>query len=183
LKIDKRLLAVAGTAALIGFMFSIRLRPPGPPVHPAPERKAMPLFIFPSLAGVPWSLSEQRGRIVLVNFWATWCPPCREETPDLVRLYARYRQHGVEFAGITTDEDPASVVPRFLAQYGVTWPILVPPPEAALTQAVEVLPTTFLIDRNGRIARTWTGAVREKALARAMDALLAEGQAGGGPAR
>ena len=174
MKINRNLAAVLLAAALIAVVFSLDLAPPGPAVRPAAERKAMPHFTYPSLAGVPWSLSEHRGRIVLVNFWATWCPPCREETPDLVRLYERYKDRGVEFAGITTDENPASVVPEFLDDYRVTYPILVPAPESALAQAIEALPTTFLVDRDGRIARTWNGMAREKQIARALDALLAE---------
>jgi thiol-disulfide isomerase/thioredoxin len=136
----------------------------------------MPAFTFPTLGGVPWSLSEHRGQIVLVNFWATWCAPCIEETPDLVRLYERYRSRGVEFAGIATDEDPAAVVPKFLAAFHVTWPILIPPLESALAQAIEVLPTTFLVDPAGNIARTWTGLADEDEVSRALDALLSESQ-------
>jgi thiol-disulfide isomerase/thioredoxin len=174
MKFDSRFAAVAGAAAVLAILSTVRLSTWGPPVQPAAERRNMPAFTFPTLAGVPWSLSEQRGRIVLVNFWATWCAPCREETPDLVRLYERYRQRGVEFAGVAADEDPVSVVPEFLDDFQVTWPILIPPAESALAQAVEVLPTTFLVDAEGRIARTWTGIAREGDVARAIDALLTE---------
>lgn len=136
----------------------------------------MPNFTFPSLADVPWSLSDQRGTIVFVNFWATWCPPCREETPGFVRLYKRF--HGrVEFAGISTDDDVREAVPPFAKQYGVVYPQLVPKPDAQILHAVEVLPTSFLVDAQGRIARTWTGMVPERDLEAAIEALLAEQKA------
>jgi peroxiredoxin len=143
----------------------------------------MPEFTFPTLDGAPWSLSDHRGRIVLVNFWATWCAPCREETPDFVQLYQKFRSRGVEFVGIATDDDPASVVPEFLDDYRVTWPILIPPVESALAQAIDVLPTTFLLDQEGRIARTWAGIARRDDVARAIEALLAEPQSPEGQTR
>jgi cytochrome c biogenesis protein CcmG/thiol:disulfide interchange protein DsbE len=143
-------------------------------IQPPEQRKAMPRFSYPTLAGESWSLEDRKGRIVLVNFWATWCGPCREETPDLVRVHARYRERGFEIAGISMDEDPAKVAPAFLKQYRVTYPVLVPPVQDTLANAIQSLPTSFLVDRSGKVARTWVGAVREKTLSTALDQLLAE---------
>jgi len=111
---------------------------------------------------------------VLLNFWATWCGPCREETPHLVRVYARYRDQGVEFAGVSMDEDPESAAPAFVKQYRMNYPVLVPPVESALTAAIQNLPTSFLIDTTGKIARTWVGTVRETDLSAAIEKLLLE---------
>jgi cytochrome c biogenesis protein CcmG, thiol:disulfide interchange protein DsbE len=138
------------------------------------KRKPMPRFSYPTLTGDKWSLEEHRGRIVLVNFWATWCGPCREETPDLVRVYDRYRARGVEIAGVSLDEDPARAAPPFVKQFRVSYPILVPPVESPLAAAIQTLPTSFLVDTQGRIARTWIGAVSEKTLTSAIDQLLGE---------
>ena len=138
------------------------------------KRKPMPQFSYPTLAGEQWSLQENKGRIVLVNFWATWCGPCREETPALVRVYKRYRDKGFEIAGVSMDEDPAKVAPGFAKLYKVDYPILVPPITSALAQAIENLPTSFLVDRSGRIARTWVGAVREQDITGAVEKLLVE---------
>ena len=170
----ERALMVGLTAAAIGLLFAWQLRPPVPSVHPPEQRKSMPDFTYPSLAKVPWTLKEHQGKVVFVNFWATWCAPCREETPDLVRVHQRYRQRGVEFAGVSMDDDPAAVAPRFARRYNIEYPILVAPPDSLLTQAIETIPTSFLIDRRGKIARTWMGIVREKELAAAIEALLAE---------
>lgn len=170
----ERALMIALTACALGLVFAWQIRPPRPSVHPVESRKAMPNFTFDSLAKVPWSLNEHKGKVVFVNFWATWCPPCREEMPDLVRVHERYRGRGVEFAGVSMDDDPFEVAPPFLKRYDVQYPILVAPPDSLLAQAVESLPTSFLIDRNGKVARTWIGIVREEELAAAIDALLSE---------
>ena len=170
----ERALMIGLTAAAIGLVFAWQIRPASTPVQPVEKRKAMPVFTYPSLAQVPWSLEEQKGKVVLINFWATWCPPCRDEMPDLVRVHERYRSRGVEFAGVSMDEDPMQVAPPFLKRYNVQYPILVAPPDSLLAQAVESLPTSFLIDKRGKVARTWIGIVRERELTAAIEALLAE---------
>lgn len=175
------LLALA--VALI--LWPVWFRREGVTLQDRAKRKPMPKFSYPMLSGGTWSLEEQKGKIVLVNFWASWCGPCRDETPDLVRVYSRYRERGVEFAGISMDDDPATAAPPFVKRYRVNYPILVPPVESALTNAIRSLPTSFLVDRSGNIARTWTGAVSEKTLSRAIEQLLTEGNrpSGGAPAQ
>jgi thiol-disulfide isomerase/thioredoxin len=138
------------------------------------QRKTMPRFSYPTLEGDTWSLESHKGKIVLVNFWATWCGPCREETPDLIRVYSRYRDKGVEVAGVSMDENAVKVAPGFVKQYRVPYPILIPPVESALIAAIQNLPTSFLVDPEGRIARTWVGALRENDLTSAIDQLLSE---------
>ena len=166
------LLAIA--VALILWPVWFRSNDDGP-LQPVEKRKTMPRFSYPTLAGgEQFSLEEHRGKIVFVNFWATWCGPCREETPDLVRVYNRYRTRGVEFAAISMDEDPERAAPPFVKQYRVNYPVLIPPVESALTNAIQSLPTSFLVDASGKIARTWVGAVREKTLTNALDQLLGE---------
>lgn len=147
----------------------------GGEVQEPAKRKPMPRFSYPTLAGNTWSLEEHRGKVVFVNFWATWCGPCREETPDLVRVYEAYRDKGVEFAAISMDEDPEEAAPGFIQQYRVNYPVLVPPVDAVLTNAIQSIPTSFLVDASGKIARTWVGAVAEDDLSSAIDKVLAEG--------
>ena len=90
-------------------------------VAPASERKATANFTLQDIDGKRWNLAEQRGRVVLVNYWATWCPPCRQETPGLVRLAIEYRGKGVEVAGISLDED-LTAVREFVAEYRISYP-------------------------------------------------------------
>ncbi len=164
---------VAGAAVLLGFLLFPdsarsfeRLRHTG-------DRRTLNLDL-PILEGGEWSLAQQRGSVVLVNFWATWCPPCRMETPGLVDIAKRYAGRGVKVVGISMDDAPHRDVPPFVSRFGIPYPILVPSPNSALASSIDSLPTSFLIDRNGRVARTYYGAVDEQTLAHDIDALLSE---------
>jgi thiol-disulfide isomerase/thioredoxin len=138
------------------------------------ERKAMPQIELSDLKGAPWRLSDHRGEIVLVNFWATWCTPCRMETPDLVRVAQQYGSRGVAFVGVSMDDQPKSAAPAFVSHYRIPYPVLVPDSGFTLGNAIENLPTTLLVDRNGRLAKAYTGAVTADRLRSDLDHLLAE---------
>jgi cytochrome c biogenesis protein CcmG/thiol:disulfide interchange protein DsbE len=131
-------------------------------------------FRLNDLAGSRWQLSDRRGKVVLVNFWATWCPPCREETPGLVRLYRDYRPRGVEMVGIAMDDDPHQAVPPFLQRFHVPYPVLVPDLSFDLANQIESLPTTLLIDRQGRVAKVYVGAIPQSEVEDELDVLLKE---------
>lgn len=147
--------------------------PPGS-VKPAAVRKAMPDFALRDLGGAAWQLSAHRGDVVLVNFWATWCSPCREETPGLIRIAHRYGAKGVSVAGISMDEGGAGPVRKFLKDFGVDYPVMMPDSSFLLANEIDNLPTTFLIDRRGRIAKTYVGGVRESVFRADIERLLAE---------
>ncbi len=125
------------------------------------------------LDGGSWRLADHRGRVVLVNFWASWCPPCREETPGFVRLAAEYRDRGLDVAGVTMDDSDAPVR-QFVRSYRVPYPVLLPPANSPLLAAIDSLPTTFLVDRQGRIAKNYVGAVSESVVKADVERLLAE---------
>lgn len=147
-------------------------------VSPAAERREVADLRVTALDGSRWTLEGQRGNVVLLNFWATWCPPCRIETPALVTLHAKYAGRGFTVAGVTMDDDPGSVVPAFVERYGVRYPVLVPQGEIH----VDALPTSYLIDRSGRVARTYVGLVTERTLRNDIEAVLAEPDAAYTPA-
>ena len=137
------------------------------------KRRVMPDFRMNTLDGSSWRLADHRGSIVLLNFWATWCPPCRHELPGLVRLANAYRGRGVEVAGISMDEE-APAVRQFAAQHAISYPVLLPRPGEELASQVQSLPTSLLIDREGRIAKTYVGAESEAVFGRDVEMLLAE---------
>jgi len=111
---------------------------------------------------------------VLVNYWATWCPPCRVETPGLVNVANEYKFRGVEMVGVTMDENLSDVLP-FIEKYQIKYPILLSDTDPNI-EAATALPTTLLFDKNGRLAKKYTGIVLESTLKSDIEILLAENQ-------
>ena len=143
-------------------------------VKPASERKQMTDFSLPDLQGANWKLSAHRGDVVLVNFWATWCPPCREETPGLVRVARSYASKGLSVAGVVKDDDELPIIRKFVSDYGIGYPVLMPRADFDLANNIESLPTTLLIDRQGRVAKIYVGRVREAVFRADVELLLRE---------
>lgn len=169
-----RTVALAALAGAVIYAFSPAVRNQFGSVGRQDQRATADNFAVRTLNGEKWSLGEQRGKVVLVNFWATWCPPCRVETPALVDLHKKYAEQGFTVAGISMDEDPQDTVPSFVTRYGIPYPILTPTSEMSLIDRVEALPTSILIDKSGRIARTYVGLVTEVGLSDDIEALLSE---------
>ncbi len=136
------------------------------------SRKTAAAFTLKDLNGASWNFSDHRGKVVVVNYWATWCPPCRVETPGLVSFADEYKGRGVETVGVTVDED-LSLVPPFVESYKIKYPILTAGVDPNISGDMS-LPTTFLYDRNGRLAKKYTGIVLESTLRSDADTLLAE---------
>ncbi len=118
-----------------------------------------PAWELQSLEGKPVKLSDFKGKVVLLNFWATWCPPCRAEIPDLISLQKQYAPQGLVILGISMDEaEPASVA-RFAKRMEINYPVVIGTAETAEAYGgVAVLPTTFVIDRAGNIVDGLEGA-------------------------
>ena len=141
-------------------------------LKPIADRKPLTNFELATINGNMWRLSDNAGRVVLINFWATWCGPCRQETPALVRLANAYSDKGLQIAGVSLDTTGPETVRRFAVRYGIGYPLLTPTP--ALASQINSLPTTLLVDRRGNVARVYRGAVSERTLRRDLEQLLAE---------
>lgn len=134
-----------------------------------------PSFALRTLAGDTVSLEALRGQVVLVNFWATWCPPCRVEMPGFERVYREKKDDGFIIVGVSTDRAGAGVVREFLEARGITFPVAMAAGGVARDfGGVHALPTSFLIDRQGRVRHEVRGLFAEPALRRAVERLLAE---------
>jgi peroxiredoxin len=108
-------------------------------------------FALPMPGSAKFRLSEHRGKVVMVNFWATWCAPCREEMPAMERLYRQQKDGGFELVAVSLDADPRSVTP-FLAEHKLTFPIALDPQMTlADTYGVRALPSSFIVDRAGNM--------------------------------
>lgn len=161
------LAVAAGTAVGIGRKSS----------QSSPDERAEAIFAahLPDHTGKDHDLARYRGKVVVVNFWATWCAPCVEEMPGFVRLQDKYRDRDVVFVGVALD-DPDSVGP-FIQKMGVSYPVLTA--EAAGYELLKaagdskgVMPFTLLIDRKGAVTQTRAGIWRESELDQALASLM-----------
>ena len=123
-----------------------------PGAHAAPQpSQAAPDFTLRSLEGQNLRLQEQRGKVVLLNFWATWCGPCREEMPQLNRLFDKYRNSGFNLLGVNVDEDPKNAA-SVASKLGVKFPVLLDnDKQVSKLYELSSMPSTVLIDRDGRV--------------------------------
>lgn len=134
-----------------------------------------PDFAVTTRTGETLTLASLRGRVVLVNVWATWCGPCRAEMPALQQLSEAYKAEGMVLVGLSVDRGAAAKVDAFLAERGVTYPVaIVGGGVLAALGGVRGYPTSFLIDRAGVVRHTVMGPVAPLTLRPAIQRLLAE---------
>lgn len=118
-----------------------------------------PDFTLDSLSGAPISLSDMRGKAVVLNLWASWCPPCRAEMPAIQRVYQENHERGLEVLAVNmTAQDNLAAVEKFVQEFNLTFPILLDTSgEVGNTYLMRALPTTFFIDQEGVIQRVIVG--------------------------
>ena len=153
-----------------------RLDPASAPLHAAQNEAPATDFEVTLLSGEPFRLSDQKGKVVLINIWATWCPPCREETPDLVDLYEKYKDEGYVTLGVSIDEQGESVVRPFMEEYDVTYPMYIDTDGTVMDKYGPTMgiPTTYIIGRKGNLRYFAVGALTNKELEPRIKELLAE---------
>ena len=155
-------LKVVAVIALAGVLLTFRSPSMATSSGTAPfsERKIAPDFALIDAYGSQVSLSDYRGKVVLLNFWATWCGPCQNEIPWFVEFQTSYQSRGFTILGVSMDDDGWQVIKPFARQKGVNYPVLLGNEKVAdLYGGVDALPSTFLIDRTGRIAFAHMGLV------------------------
>jgi len=175
--------ALVGTAALLagaGLWWATRPAAPVPTTPPiaAPSIGAAALYAtsFTDLDGRPQALGQFQGKLVVLNFWATWCAPCREEMPAFTRLQARWKSRGVQIVGVSDEE--AGKVARFGHELGINYPLWVGASASELSRrlgnASGVLPHSAILDGSGRVLEQKVGPYNEAELEAKLPAFVAK---------
>jgi cytochrome c biogenesis protein CcmG/thiol:disulfide interchange protein DsbE len=140
--------------------------------HGQKESKA-PNFVLTTAAGDTVELARLKGKVVLVNFWATWCGPCRKEIPGFLEVYKKYKSKGLEIVGVSLDEKGFEVVTPFVKKNEITYPNVIG--HAKLAEAyggMRFIPTSFLVDKQGNIVKKHMGLLQKQDLEKLISGLL-----------
>jgi peroxiredoxin len=140
-------------------------------------RKTAPAFALTDVSGSPIKLSDYRGRVVLLDFWATYCGGCKVEIPWYKEFADKYKRNGLAVIGVSLDEDGWKVLKPFLAKNPINYPIVLGGENLVKQYGVESMPTTLLIDRDGTIAASHAGMVDKGKFEAEIQALLKSGSA------
>lgn len=144
-------------------------------VVPASANYPAPELTLTDLDGVSRSLADYRGQVVLVNLWATWCEPCKEEMPALQAFYEKYNKDGFTIIAVN-DGDPTGDVVQFVKDFGLTFPVWLDPTYIATEQAFKTLglPSSYVIDRNGTVRLQWVGGIERRTLEKYVTPIIME---------
>jgi len=146
--------------------------PDAEPIRFVKNPDTAPAFQLNDLEGKPVSLAEAKGKVVLLNFWATWCGPCRAEIPDLVDLQKRYTDK-LEIIALATEEDDADQVRRFVLRSGINYRVAMAPDDVVREYGgIAALPTSFVIDAQGRVVQKHIGLNDPTLYERELKAML-----------
>lgn len=165
---------ICGVVILVALLVAI----PKLHSHAAPRarvaREVAPAFTLYDAHGRPHTLDQMRGRVVLLNFWTTWCGACREEMPFLTQVHVRFAGQGLEVAAVSLDENP-DVVGEFVREHRIGYPVFLPDKKTREAYAdITAVPTLLMIDREGHIAARHLGYDSDADYAKEISGLLAE---------
>ncbi|SOD94276.1 redoxin domain-containing protein [Blastococcus haudaquaticus] len=151
---------------------------PSGEVIPPGERATAPEFAGTLLGGASFSSAELAGDVAVLNFWGSWCAPCRVETPEFQEVHADLEDDGVQFLGLNVKETDEQFALAFVERFGITFPSLYDPRgEVALAfrdYPANAIPSTIVLDRESRVAAVYTGEVSQEDLRRVLDRVLEE---------
>lgn len=150
-----------------------QLDPQSAELYPAQQEAEARDFEVTLIDGESFKLSNQQGKVVLLNIWATWCAPCREEVPDFVELYDRYKDEGLEILGVSIDKQGESVVKPFMEEYDVNYPVVIDRGTIMDKYGPTMgIPTTYVIGREGNLEYFAVGALTNEELEPRLKELL-----------
>jgi len=137
------------------------------------EGKQAPPFSLKGADGKTVDLKSLSGKVVVVNFWATWCPPCRAEIPGMQEVYEKYQKQGLEIVGISLDRDGWNAVTPFLQKTRMTYPVVVGGGDLATAYGgIRAIPTTFVVNRKGKIEKQHVGYFSKEDFEKVVKPLL-----------
>jgi peroxiredoxin len=140
-------------------------------------KKAAPDWQLSDVEGKPVKLSDFKGKVVILDFWATWCPPCRTEIPSFVALQKKYVDKGFTVIGVSLDEQGPSVVKSFMHRFGMNYPVVMGDKKIVVDYGgLEAIPTTFVIDRQGNVVTAYQGAMDQATFESVIGPLLEKPQ-------
>ena len=149
---------VVSAALLIVAGCSTKKEPAQSVATEAKEMSTAPEVNVNSLKNVPLKLSDLKGKVVLLNFWATWCPPCREEIPSMMKLNSSMAGKNFQMVAVSVDEGGVPAIESFFKESGLTLPAYIDPDgKAAKTYGITGVPETFVIDKNGILVKKVVG--------------------------
>ncbi len=149
-------------------------------MKPGSERRTAPDFALKDADGKTVRLSDYRGKVVVLDFWATWCGPCKIEIPWFVEFQRQHKDQGFEVIGVSMDDDGWEAVKPFAQKLGINYRVVLGNDDAAQAYGgIDALPTTFLIDREGKIAATHVGVASKSDFENGIEELL-QGASNGG---
>jgi len=144
----KRIFVLA-TLVTVAFAAAVAACSPG---KTQAETTPAPDFVIKDLQGTSFSLASYKGKVLVLNFWATWCPPCRKEIPDFIEAYREFKDKGLEILGVSVDETTAEALLEWTKKTGINYPIALATPEILRDyEPGEYIPATIIVDRSGRI--------------------------------
>ncbi len=140
---------------------------------PFQSREKAPNFTLKMSDGKSLSLSRLKGKVVLINFWATWCGPCRVEVPGFLEVYEKYKSKGLEIVGISLDETGWQDITPFVKRYNISYPVVLGNPKVAKSYGdIYGLPTSFIVDKKGFIVDQHVGLLTREMLESKIKDLL-----------
>jgi peroxiredoxin len=170
------MLVVVGVAALLGTVACTlpeEKEASKPATKDVGSRKVAPEFTLKDSTGKVVHLSDYKGKVVLLDFWATWCGPCNIEIPWFTEFERKYKVRGFEVVGISMDDDGWKAIQPFVTQKSINYRIVLGDDKTGdLYGGIEALPTTFVVDREGRIASVHVGLSGRKEFQDAIESLL-----------
>jgi peroxiredoxin len=134
-----------------------------------------PDFTLQKMDGQSFTLSDHKGQVVILNIWATWCPPCRKEIPDFIKIQKKLKDKGILFAGVSVDKKGWSAVRPFAKKYDINYPIMVDNGTVSRKYGpFRAIPVTFIINKKGKIAYAGAGMIKGKSLEKVLEKMADE---------